>query len=116
MSENIQWVRYGFHINHPAVKAVAEQFDTYEIVSVEKGQLLADLMNEIDKKEGKGQWISNEDQPTSWNFYACHVDYRGPNSPNYPTKSTMKNVLILSFQEWSQGPVGRLYIPYNDEV
>jgi len=114
MANDINWVRYGFHINDPAVKPVAEQFETGEIVDIEKGQLLADLMNEIDKKEGKGQWVSNDELPGNFNFNGCYVDHRGPNSFNYPTKGTMQNVLILSFPSSAVQPVGRIYIPYND--
>jgi hypothetical protein len=109
----IFWARYTYHINHPAVKTVVEQFETNSPVGVEKGQLLADLFNEIDKKEGKGQWVS-ELGAKEWNFTNAYVDYRGPNSPNFPTKGTMQNVLILRFEDPAEGPVGLFYIPYND--
>jgi len=109
----LYWARYTFQINHPDVKAVAELFETGSAVGVEKGQLLADLFIEIDKKEGKGQWVS-ELGVKEWNFANAYVDYRGPNNPNYPTKSTMKNVLILRFEAPAEGPIGLFYIPYND--
>lgn len=117
MPENtaIYWIRYGYAIKDPAVKPVAEDFETGETVTVEKGELLAYLMNEIDKKEGKGQWVSDETS-TDWNFAGCYVEHRGKNDPSYPTKGTMKNVLILRFPEGATGPFGRFYIPYNDGV
>lgn len=109
----IYWARYTYHLNNPAVKAIAEQFETDEVISVEKGQLLADLFNEIDKKEGKGQWVSELGVP-EWNFANALVVHRGPNSSAYPTKSTMQNVLILYFTAPAEGPIEYFYIPYND--
>lgn len=113
MADNILWIRYGFHINDPAVKPVAESFTAGEFVTVEAGQALADLMNAIDKKEGKGLWVSDA-EPKDWNFAGCYVEYRGKNSLNFPTKGTMKNVLILVFPDASAKPTGHFYIPYND--
>lgn len=113
MADNIQWIRYGYHINNPAVKSIAEEFNSGEYVSQEKGEMLAYLMNEIDKKEGKGQWVCDA-VATKWNFAGCFVQHRGKNDLNFPTKGSMKNVLILVFPDFSEGPTGRFYIPYND--
>ena len=109
----LYWSRYTYNINDPAIKAIAEQFNIDEAITSEKGQALADLFNEIDKKEGKGNWVC-EHGVLEWNFANARAIYRGPNSPNYPTKGNMKNVLILSFSPESVSPSGLFYVPYND--
>lgn len=109
----IYWTRYGYHIKDAAVHPVASALPTSGMLTLEQGQALADLMNMIDKKEGKGQWVSDTTSK-SWNFGGCVIEYNGLNQPSFSTKGSMKNVLILMFPEGSICPFGRLYIPYND--
>lgn len=107
------WTRYCYHINHPDVKAVVEKFNVEGYFTPADFQPLADLLNEIDLKEGKGKWVS-DGTSLEWNLGMCCVNYNGPNDLNFPTKGSMQNVLILGFSGKSLGPIGQIYIPYND--
>lgn len=107
------WTRYGYHINDPAIKAVVEGLEVHRAYTPEELQPLADLLNKVDLKEGKGLWVSDATSP-EWNVGICYVAYNGPNEADFPTKRAMKNVLVLEFFSESTAPVGRLYIPYND--
>lgn len=111
----IYWVRYAYAIKDPRVYPLVHDIATGEYLSSAQCQALADLMNEIDKKEGKGQWVCDWDPAvTSWNFAGVTVEYNGKNNPNLPTKGNMDNVIILVFPPTSIAPVSRLYIPYNN--
>lgn len=111
----IYWVRYAYAIKDARIHPLVHEIATGEVLSIPQGQALADLMNEIDKKEGKGHWVCDYNpEITSWNFAGVSVEYNGKNSPNLPTKGNMDNVIILVFPPTSIAPVSRLYIPYNN--
>lgn len=108
------WPNYFFNTDFTLNREELQQFQPGMVLDEETGFNLAAIIDERDKKEGKGQWISDDDpKVTQWNLYGVKVAYNGKNDPDFPTRAKWKNVVRLDFPEGAQGPKGVIYLPYN---
>lgn len=112
---DVYWAKYFFHLNLTDNRDVMDDFVAGDVITPDSGELLALALNEKDKKEGKGHWVS-EDGPTEWNLAGAVVVFNGANNTDLPTKGTMQRVLILDLPETSVKPLGRIFLCYNTGV
>jgi hypothetical protein len=106
------WASYTFRLALTGYDDILAEFKTGDVITPESGELLALVLNEKDKKEGKGQWHSEVELP-EWSLNGCFVFFHGDNNTGLPTKGNMQKVLILDFPADSVKPVGRLFFTYN---
>ena len=106
-----KWIRYFFHVLFTEYQSTLESFSAGEVLDDARGQVLADILNAQDTKEGKGLWVSNATSK-AWNLAGAKVSYVGANSRNLPTKPKNPNVLILTFSGLAEGPSGSVYLQY----
>lgn len=106
------WTKYTFHLNMTDYSDILGVFEQGHVITEDSGLLLAEALNEKDKKEGKGHWNVDENQPL-FSLLGATVFYNGANHTDFPTKGTMQRVLILDFPASAQKPVGRVFFTYN---
>lgn len=104
----INWTNYLFFNDFASH---AEELSTIPLGVLSKNDALTlgVILQEIDTGVGKELW--NVDAVgTQWCLTGAEVSYNGDNHHRFATLSTYNNVLILSFPETSEGPVGKLYL------
>lgn len=112
MVDKIKWMRYFQNTDFSKYEDILSGFITDEIVTIEQGQRLADVLNEIDLGEGKGQWVSDSSSD-EWNLAGAKVILSGANNPSLPTRGSYLRVLSLEFPVESIGPQYRIYMQYK---
>ena len=76
-------------------------------------RFLASALSEYGPVADKDKW-NLEESVFEFSLFGAEVTYNGRNSQSLPTLSLFKNTLCVVFSERSQGPVGRLYLCWND--
>lgn len=109
---HIEWPNYFFHNDF---SVYAELLNSIPLgpLSDEHIQQLIGAFSIVDTGEGREYWTT-EDGTNEWSLQGAQVIYNGDNKTSLPTRFNMQKALGLVFPETSVGPVGRLFLVWND--
>lgn len=108
----INWINYFFHTNFSEHAEVLKDIPVGDDLEESHRYVLASILQEMDRGVGKSHWVVGEAEK-EWNLSLATVTHNGRNCPNFATNSKYSHVLILQFNEESEGPVGKVYLQYN---
>lgn len=106
------WTNYFFHTDFSEVGEGLAALETDTVLEGAAANGLASILQQVDRKSGKDQWIGSGSS-VEWNVNGAKVAYNGENNPNFSTNSKYSHVLVLEFPEQSVAPIGKLYLQYN---